>query len=320
MPMTEERAALIEVAEAAEVAAVAKVAPERAAQSRAWRPLHPEVADLLCLEEAKADIDPRIHGRLSVTLLRSAAVVRCESRRSMIVPANSVLVVPASQLYSLRPQSRLTGATVTLLVGSSQLQGLEVPDSAVVVTSAALVEQVDALAAQLSRSVVSLDCVVTLRAVLGRLIATGAPVGSTLPHQGTPLAEARNYLRGHCNQPVTIAELARVMGLAESHLIRSFHGEFGLPPHAYQMRLRLAAACELLSGGLSVSSVAFECGFADQSHLSRNFKAVYGLTPAAWASAVAIDTRRRVRPGARQSPAPSSAPARELRLARATAV
>jgi transcriptional regulator GlxA family with amidase domain len=47
------------------------------------------------------------------------------------------------------------------------------------------------------------------------------------------------------------------------------------------MRMRLATASELLARGLSVSTVAFECGFADQSHLSRNFKAVYGLTPAA---------------------------------------
>ena len=74
-------------------------------------------------------------------------------------------------------------------------------------------------------------------------------------------------------------------GLSECHLIRAFHYEFGLPPHAYHLRLRLAAACELLARGLAVASVAYECGFADQSHLSRKFKAVYGVTPAAWAAA-----------------------------------
>ena len=74
-------------------------------------------------------------------------------------------------------------------------------------------------------------------------------------------------------------------GLSESYLIRAFHYEFGLPPHAYHLRVRLAAACELLSRGLALASVAYECGFADQSHLSRKFKAVYGVTPAAWAAA-----------------------------------
>ena len=57
-------------------------------------------------------------------------------------------------------------------------------------------------------------------------------------------------------------------------------------PHAYHMQLRLAQACEALATGLSVSTVAYECGFADQSHLSRKFKEAYGLTPAAWANAV----------------------------------
>jgi AraC-like DNA-binding protein len=52
------------------------------------------------------------------------------------------------------------------------------------------------------------------------------------------------------------------------------------------MQLRLARASEALASGLSVSTVAYECGFADQSHLSRKFKQAYGLTPAAWANAV----------------------------------
>jgi transcriptional regulator GlxA family with amidase domain len=155
-----------------------------------------------------------------------------------------------------------------------------------------------------------------MRAVLGRLTASAAPVGSPLPRQGTPLGAARDYLRTHASEPVTIAELAGMMGLAESHLIRAFHREFGLPPHAYQMRLRLATAGEFLASGLSVSTVAFECGFADQSHLSRNFKAVYGLTPAAWAGAVANGGGgRSARAAAVRSIAPG--PTRDLRVARA---
>ena len=64
-----------------------------------------------------------------------------------------------------------------------------------------------------------------------------------------------------------------------------------MPPHAYHLRLRLAFAVELLSNGLSVATVANQRGFADQSHLSRKFKAVYGLTPAAWGAA-AVGVRR----------------------------
>jgi AraC-like DNA-binding protein len=284
-------------------------------QTRAWRPFSAEVADIFCVEEANEDVTPRIHGRFSITVVRSAAVVRCESSRSLVAARNSVLLVPALQLHSLRAQCRPTGACVTLLVGASHPGGLEATDRAALVTDVALVEEVEALVTQLSRPAVSLECATTMRALFGGLTASAAPVGSTLPRHGTPLGAARDYLRAHLGEPVTIAALADMMGLAESHLIRAFHREFGLPPHAYQTRLRLAAACELLASGLSVSTVAFECGFADQSHLSRNFKAVYGLTPAAWASAVANGGRWSARTAAVQSIAPGLR--RDLRISRA---
>ena len=288
---------------------------ERGVQTRARRPFPAEVADIFCVDEDNEDVTPRIHGRFSITVVRSAAVIRCESSRSLVAARNSVLLVPALQLYSLRAQSRPTGASVTLLVGASHLGGLAAIDRAAIVTDVALVEEVEALVTQLSRPVVSIECATTMRALLGRLAANAAPLGTTLTRHGTPLGAARDYLRAHLSEPVTITALAGMMGLAESHLIRAFHREFGLPPHAYQTRLRLAAACELLASGLSVSTVAFECGFADQSHLSRNFKAVYGLTPAAWASAVGNGGRRRTQPAAVRSIAAGSR--RDLHISRA---
>ena len=75
--------------------------------------------------------------------------------------------------------------------------------------------------------------------------------------------------------------------------------------------MRLAAACELLSRGLPVASVAYECGFADQSHLSRKFKTVYGLTPAAWATVAAgpFGSSRRPRVHESSTAAPPAIPA-----------
>lgn len=291
--------------------ALAVNAQEEAAPPHAWRPFPREVSDLLCIEESGADVAPRMHSRSAITVIRSAAVVRCESSRSLVAARNSVLLVPALQLASLRGQGQPTGRTITMLVGESPLHGFEAANRASLVTDADLVEEVEALLARLSSPVPPVDCADALLTLPGRLAESATPVGSMLPRFGTPLVAARDYLRANATAPVTIAELSRVMGLAESHLIRAFHREFGLPPHAYQMRLRLAAACELLEKGLSVSTVAFECGFADQSHLSRNFKAVYGLTPAAWMTAVAGGRPR----NPRMAPMPfiARAPRRGLR-------
>jgi AraC-like DNA-binding protein len=272
--------------------ALASNADERGAQRRAWRPFATEVADVLCIEQAHQDLTPRIHDRLSITVVRSAAVVRCESSRSLVAAPNCVLVVPALQLYSLRAQGQPTGGTVTLLVGASHLSGIEATDRARLVTDLTLVEEVETLVAQLSRPLRSVESAAAIPAALARLTSLDATVPSPAPHAAS-LDRVRDYLRDNPGDPVTIADLARRSGLTESHLIRAFHREFGLPPHAYHLRRRLAAASELLASGVSVSTVAYECGFADQSHLSRKFKEVYGLTPAAWATAVATGSRRK---------------------------
>jgi AraC-like DNA-binding protein len=292
--------------------ALASDAPETGARTRVWRPFPTEVADIVYIEEAKADIAPRIHGRLSVTVVRSAAVVRCESSRGLVAAPNCVLVVPARQLYSLRAQGRPISGTVTLLVGLSHLDGLEATDRAALVTDVPLVERVEALVAQLSRPVRSVECAAEIRAVLERLTSLNTAAASHGSHPAS-LGRVRDYLRDNPSDPGTIADLAGLTGLTESHLIRAFHREFGLPPHAYHLRRRLAAASELLASGVSVSTVAYECGFADQSHLSRKFKEVYGLTPAAWATAVATGTRRK----APTEVVSIGIPRRDARIARA---
>ena len=272
--------------------ALASEVREKSARPRAWRPFPVEVADILCVENADEDVTPRMHDRFSMTVVRAAGVIRCESTRSLVAAPSCVLLVPALQLYSLRAQGRPAGGSVTLLVGASHLAGLGATDRAGLVADVTLVEQVEALVAQLSRPVRSVEYATTIGALLERLTSIGG-ARTSADSRAASLGRVRDYLRDNPGEPVMIADLAALARLTESHLIRAFHREFGLPPHAYHLRRRLAAASELLASGVSVSTVAYECGFADQSHLSRKFKEVYGLTPAAWTTAVATGTRRK---------------------------
>jgi AraC-like DNA-binding protein len=251
------------------------------------------VADLVCIEEPTADLQPRIHGRFAVTLVGAPAAVRTESSKSIVADRNGILLVPPWQLYALRAQSGASHGAVTLLPGPSHLEGLDLPDRPALVIDLELGAQVSALVAQLRRPVRSVEYANTIRPLLERLVASGAPAAALRGRRAaTPLGCIRDYLRAHPGEQIPIAELASMSGVTESHLIRAFHRDFGLPPHAYHMRLRLAAASELLSSGVSISTTAYECGFADQSHLSRQFKEVYGLSPAVWAASVAETPRR----------------------------
>uniref|UniRef100_A0A7C4AG91 AraC family transcriptional regulator n=1 Tax=Fundidesulfovibrio putealis TaxID=270496 RepID=A0A7C4AG91_9BACT len=97
---------------------------------------------------------------------------------------------------------------------------------------------------------------------------------------------ARHYLDEHFARPVPLEELARATGLSGTHLNRQFSRALGLPPHAYQVQLRVERARALLASGSGPADAALEAGFADQSHLNRHFRRLTGVTPGAYAKIV----------------------------------
>ncbi|RDI60696.1 AraC family transcriptional regulator [Microvirga subterranea] len=116
---------------------------------------------------------------------------------------------------------------------------------------------------------------------LARLIARWADLDGLPRVRGCSkgIARVRDYLDTHLGQEAELAELARIAGLSRSHFIRAFRKETGLTPHAYLLDRRFRAAGRLLGQGESPGDVAAACGFFDQSHLNRVFKARMGVTP-----------------------------------------
>jgi len=94
----------------------------------------------------------------------------------------------------------------------------------------------------------------------------------------------QDYLAAHYAEHVSLAQLASLTGLSPYYLLRVFHKQVGCPPHEYQTQLRVARAKKLLRDGLPISDVALETGFFDQSHLSRNFKRIVGISPGQYIS------------------------------------
>jgi len=91
---------------------------------------------------------------------------------------------------------------------------------------------------------------------------------------------AREFLEAHLAQNVSLSDLAASCSLSPSHFARSFRRATGLPPHRYLVERRVALARELLvNGSLPLADIAARCGFADQSHLTKAFRRVLGVTP-----------------------------------------
>jgi AraC-like DNA-binding protein len=91
------------------------------------------------------------------------------------------------------------------------------------------------------------------------------------------------YMEHNLANSIRCEDLARVTGLSVSHFMRAFRASFGAPPHAYLMRRRMERAQHLmLSTDTTIGRIALDCGFADQSHLTRLFRRIVGESPAAW--------------------------------------
>ncbi len=139
-----------------------------------------------------------------------------------------------------------------------------------------------------ARTASALELQTRLRGVLARWIVLHAETRPAARRPGAEpraVARARALLDNRSPENVSLDELAREAGLSPFHLVRVFTASVGLPPHAFQQQRRLDAARRLLrasSRTVRLADIAQECGFADQSHLTRAFKRVYGVTPGAY--------------------------------------
>jgi AraC-like DNA-binding protein len=126
-----------------------------------------------------------------------------------------------------------------------------------------------------------------LLSTLGLFLARQNRHQSIVPRRGKEMRHikvVRDYLKSHYAENVSLSQLTGLTSLSPFYLLRVFHHQIGFPPHEYQTQVRIARARKLIRNGLTLSQVALETGFFDQSHLSRNFRRVVGMTPGQYLS------------------------------------
>lgn len=106
----------------------------------------------------------------------------------------------------------------------------------------------------------------------------------------THARRAANLIRERADGPLTLSEVADAAGLSPGHLARVFRRTHGVSVGGYQRALRLRrAAAELAGGREPLARVAAACGFADQAHLTNQFRRAFGVTPARYRALLAAD-------------------------------
>ncbi|WP_055489768.1 AraC family transcriptional regulator [Streptomyces sp. TP-A0356] len=131
-----------------------------------------------------------------------------------------------------------------------------------------------------------------LLTALARRHSTARPVSDTIPGAAVLAHAVRDRLADELLAPPSLADLAADLGLSRYQLLRAFRTTMGIPPYAWLAQYRVFRARGLLESGLRPAEVAPLVGFADQAHLTRWFRRVLGVTPAAYRAGVAPAAHR----------------------------
>jgi AraC-like DNA-binding protein len=215
------------------------------------------------------------------------------------VPSNTLVVAQAGEAHQANTASdssekrlRQRGCTFRgLRVGADLLQQVatEVSGEAGIpyfpiplVHDRDLNRQIVRVHQALGQSISQLEQQSLIQDLLAQLIlrySEDPPSLAKLGEEREPVHQVRTYLEDNYNREISLEQLSQVANLSSFHLNRSFRKTFGMPPHAYQIQVRIIRAKHLLTEESSIKKVALATGFASQSHFGSHFKRLVRVTP-----------------------------------------
>ncbi|RJF69947.1 AraC family transcriptional regulator [Rhodopseudomonas palustris] len=236
------------------------------------------------------------HETFSIGLVERGANTFLHRGEKRIAPAGCICAVNPGEIHTGDPGSDgwtywnffPSAETLTRVAEDLYDRPMQLPElhSSVIddVVAAGLLRR---MFASFMRPTSRLECETNLVETLAWLVRhhtdlTGPQTAKPLPGA---ILRSIDYLNSCSDQNVSLDHLAEMSGISRFHFLRSFSAATGLPPHAYQVQLRLARARNMLREGQPIAEVAITVGFADQAHLSRLFKRSYGVSPGRWIAA-----------------------------------
>lgn len=122
-----------------------------------------------------------------------------------------------------------------------------------------------------------------------RIMIEPIPLPSVAPQPPPPIdtpvddprvRKAMLLIERNLGSPLPIEFVANHVGISKRTLERLFKATTGMRPTEFTQRLRLSAACQMLTKGHSrIADIALQCGFSSHSHFAKSFRAAFGTSP-----------------------------------------
>lgn len=273
--------------------------PDQVAQNQVkiWRPVGLGGVELLKASYRSQRFARHYHRRYCLGVIEAGAMGFDYLGRKMLAPAGAVNLAVPGEVHNGEPAAP-GGWRYRMFYMDPELvlRALPRPPSSVpfiphgVLQDPALAALVGALHRDLeARRLPALESEARLLKVLGLLLSRYGERPPARPRVGEApeaVRRARELIHDCCEQDISLGLISRRSGLSRWHLLRVFKKATGLTPHAYLNQVRVQRAKALIAGGAQLSDAALACGFFDQSHLSRRFKALLGVTPGQYRNCV----------------------------------
>lgn len=261
--------------------------------ARFWQPASEAGTDFIAASLTVGRTMPHVHSEWQFAVAEVPTGLSIGAFRRFAAGADSVTVVPPLTVHTEGAGSETGPSWRVLYVAPAVIDrlgglrpgggaGAVVRFHAPVLTNPARAAELRELLKESDEGLVDgAEFVSRALAWLEQVVGEHASMLTDAP-RASAVERARALLHSRPTQPLELPAIATVAGTSVSHLVRSFSRVVGLSPQRYHGQVRLAHARRLLAQGQAASWVAYECGFADQSHLNRRFKECHGLTPGAF--------------------------------------
>jgi AraC-like DNA-binding protein len=111
------------------------------------------------------------------------------------------------------------------------------------------------------------------------------------------VARVTAYVDARLGQRLSVVDLANVVRLSPSRTSKCFLSTFGASPGQFVLERRIACAMTMIEEtNEPLSQIALACGFCDQPHFTRRFRAMVGVTPRTWRQRRSADLAEQISP------------------------